>query len=222
MKTLFCWAFILTTALTATAQGSMEAMSNFSLTNGSVYSAIGSSVNRSLGWTFQPTSDLEVTALGAFDYILSGSQQIQVGLWDASGVLLASEIINASSTPNNQSLYQSIPSALLIANQTYYLAAYLMNSPAGSFSFYVVGPDVTEPNGYATVSPEIQIGSIAYTSDAGFTFPSATEGSAGDAVVGPNFQFQTVPEPSTFCLLGSGIAGWLLMRRKVKSPATGV
>jgi len=220
MKTLFCWAFILTTTLVADAQGSMEAMSNFSLTN-AVYSAIGSSVNRSLGWTFQPTVDLEVTALGAFDYILSGSQQIQVGLWDASGVLLASEIINAASTPNNQSLYQSIPPAWLAANQTYFLAAYLMNSPAGAFQFYAVGPDVDEPGGQATMSPEIQLGSIAYTPDAGFAFPSITEGSGGDAVIAPNFQFQAVPEPSTFCLLGGGLAGWLFIRRKIKSPAAG-
>lgn len=222
MKVLLCWAFVLTATLTVAAQGSMEAMLNFSLTNGATYSAISSSVNRSLGWTFQPTVNLEVTALGAFDYILSGSEQIQVGLWNASGVLLASEIINASSTPNNQSLYQSITPALLTANQTYYLAAYLINSPAGSFQFYVTGPDVTDPNGYATMSPEIQLGSAAYTPSAGFAFPSTTEGSGGDAVVAPNFQFQAVPEPSTICPLGIGMAGWLVLRRKVKSPATGV
>lgn len=220
MKALLCWIFVLTAALKVAAQGYMEAMSNFNLENDTVYSAISSSVNRSLGWTFQPTVGVEVTALGAFNYILSGSEQIQVGLWDANGALLASEIINTSSTSNNQSLYKSITPTLLTADQTYYLAAYLLNSPSLSFQFYVVGPDVDEPNGYATMSPDIQLGSIAYTPDAGFAFPSTTEGSGGDAVVGPNFQFQAVPEPSIYCLLGSGITYWLLMRRKIKSPAT--
>ena len=97
-----------------------------------------------------------------------------------------------------------------------------MNSPAGSFSFYVVGKDVTEPNGYATMSPEIQLGTVAYTPAAGFAFPSTTEGSAGNAVVAPNFQFQAVPEPSTYGLFGAGTAvGWLV-RRKIKSPAAAV
>ena len=200
----------------------MEAMLNYDGANSSggvFYGSITSVINRSLGWTFQPLTDIDVTALGAFDYVVPGTGVLDVGLWDSTGTLLASGTISATSTSINQSLYQSITPVMLTAGQTYYLAAY---SPSGSFSFYVVGPDNGPNGGNATMSPEIQLGAAAYTPDAGFAFPSTTEGSSGDAVIAPNFQFEVVPEPSTFCLLGGGLIILMAMRRRqIKSPATG-
>jgi Domain of unknown function (DUF4082)/PEP-CTERM motif len=223
MKTLFCLAPVLAATLTAVAQGSLEAMLNYvgttSSGNNPIYSPIYSSANRSLGWTFQPLANMDVTALGSFNYILPGAGGIQVGLWDSSGALLASETITASSSLEDQTLYESITPVMLTANQTYFLAAY---SPAGAFPFYVVGPD-TDQKGYATMSPEIQLGIAAYSPNAGFGFPSTTVGSPGDAVIAPNFQFQTVPEPSVLWLFGGGLMLFLITRRQnFKSPATGV
>lgn len=218
---LLCLLSIPVTVFTVSAQGSVAAMLNYtgaSPTNGSpIYSPITSSVNRSLGWTFQPLADINVTALGTFDYIVSGAGGWQVGLWRADGTLLASETITASSAAVNQSLYQSITPVLLTAGQTYYVAVY---SPSGPFPFYVVGPNA-DPNGYATMSPEIQLGIIAYSPNAGFAFPSTTAGLPGDAIIAPNFQFQAVPEPSTLCLLGGTII-LPFLRRRIKSPAADV
>jgi hypothetical protein len=225
MKTLFCLLSVLIVTLTTpAAQPSVEAMLNFDDTSpsgGGVFlGPITSVINRSLGWTFQPQTDIDVTALGAFDYIVPATGVLDVGLWDASGTLLASGTVSAASTSINQSLYQSITPVMLTAGQTYYLAAY---SPAESFPFYVVGPDANPSDGNATMSPEIQLGAAAYTPDAGFAFPSTTEGSSGDAIIAPNFQFEAVPEPSIFCLLGSGtIILMAVRRRQIKSPATDV
>ncbi len=99
---------------------------------------------------------------------------------------------------------------MLTAGQTYYLGAY---SPSQTVYFYVVGPD-SDTHGYAVMSPEIQLGVLAFNTNSVFAFPSSTEGQPGDAVVMPNFQFQPVPEPSTVCLLGGGVIGLLAMRRK--------
>ena len=105
-----------------------------------------------------------------------------------------------------------------MAGQTYYLSAY---SPSQTVYFYFVGPD-SDAGGYAIMSPEIQLSGLAYNTNNAFAFPSTTEGSPGDAVVMPNFQFEAVPEPSTLGLLGGGIIAFLTMRKKIKSPAAGV
>ena len=104
---------------------------------------------------------------------------------------------------------RSITPLLLLAGQTYYAAAY---SASGVLNAVVVTPDST-PNGYATMSPEIQLGKIAYGSEAAFSFPGTTEGNAGYAIIAPNFEFQVVPEPGLSALLALGMAGWLVTRR---------
>jgi hypothetical protein len=222
MKTLFCLLSVLVVILAAPAQASVEAMLNFdgpSSSGGVAFGPISSSVNRSFGWTFQPLTDIDVTALGAFDYIVPATGVVDVGLWDATGTLLASGTVSAASTSVNQSLYESITPVMLTAGQTYYLAAY----SAASFQFYDAGPDANPSYGNVTMSPEIQLGVIAYTPNAGFAFPSTTEGSHDDAIIAPNFQFDVVPEPSTVCLLGGGSIILLTMRRRrIRSPAAAV
>jgi hypothetical protein len=222
MKTFFCLLTVLVATFAAAAQNSVEAMLNFdgpSLSGGVFLGKISSSVNRSFGWTFQPLTDIDVTALGAFDYIVPANGVLEVGLWDANGTLLASGTVSAASTSVNQSLYDSITPVMLTAGQTYYLAAY----SAASLQFYDAGPDANPSYGNVTMSPEIQLGVIAYTPDAGFAFPSTTEGSQDDAIIAPNFKFEAVPEPSTFYLLGGGLIILLAMwRRQIKSSAVAV
>ena len=212
MRTLFCLSAILAAAATANAQGSVEAMVNYAATtpaNGSpVYSSIFSEINGPVGWTFQPQDNIDVTALGAFDYLVPGRGGVDVGLWNASGALLASETITASSTAVDQSLYQSTSPVLLAAGQTYYVAAY---STTGTFSAVVVTPG-SAPNGYATMSPEIQLGQVAYSANSGFVFPATLDGVAGDAIIAPNFEYAVVPEPSVWALLGAGALVFLRRR----------
>jgi len=214
---------MLAATLTANAQGSIEAMLNYAGTTPSggtpISSAIYASFNGPMGWTFQPLVNINVTALGAFSYIVPGAGGVKVGLWDASGSLLASNTITTASTLDNQSRYKTVTPVLLTAGQTYYLAAYI---PLGQGSPIAVTPS-SEPYGYATMSSEIQLGMVAYSQNSGFSFPGTTDGYTGCAIIAPNFQYTVVPEPSTLGLLGGGAGLWLIrVRRQIKARAAGV
>ena len=200
---------ILAVALTARAQGSLEAMQGYVNPSADIYSAISAGFPVTLGWTFQPQTDINVMALGAFDDVLYNSGNLEIGIWNSSGDLLTSSLVALTGT-SSDSVYQSVTPVMLTAGQTYYLGAY---SPSQTVYFYVVGPD-SDTHGYAIMSPEIQLGGLAFNTNSVFAFPSSTEGQPGDAVVMPNFQFQVVPEPSTVCLLGGGAMVLLTMRRK--------
>lgn len=215
-KVIFVLSLLITIHM-ADAQGTFEAMLNYAGTaqaGGSpVSSAIYASINGPVGWTFKPTTAIRVTSLGAFDYLTSSQSSLQVGLWDAGGTLLASQTVTAASASIGQSHYTSISPLLLEGGQTYYVAAY---SASGELLAVVVTPDIA-PNGYATMSPQIQLGKVAYSSDTGFSFPGTTEGTVGYGIIAPNFEFQVVPEPSVMALFGLGIAGLLVGRRSTKA-----
>jgi Domain of unknown function (DUF4082) len=212
MKTFLCLMAILAAALTARAQGSLEAMQGYVSASGNlnaVYSQISAGTPMTLGWTFQSQTDINVTALGAFNDVLHNSGNLEIGIWNSSGDLLTSSLVALTGT-SSDSVYQSVTPVMLTAGQTYYLGAY---SPSQTVYFYVVGPD-SDTHGYAIMSPEIQLGGLAFNTNSVFAFPSSTEGQPSDAVVMPNFQFQAVPEPSTVCLLVGGAMVLLAMRRK--------
>lgn len=212
---------VLLLAWKASAQGSLDAMLGYvgsSPTNSVVYSAISSNPGTTLGWTFQPTANIDVTALGAFSYVLQNPGNLEIGLWNASGTLLASSTISVTGI-SGTTVYQSITPLMLLAGQTYYLGAC---SPTASLYFYVVGPD-SDSGGSATMSPEIQLGIAAYNTGSSFAFPGTTTGNPGDAIIAPNFQFQVVPEPSVSCLLSSvTVILFAIRQRRIKSPAAGV
>src|ERR1035437_6552660 len=214
MKTFLCLASLLVATLAALAQGSLEAMQGYVSASGNLnrvfYSQISANPAVTLGWTFQPQTDIDVTALGAFNDALHGSGNLEIGLWNSSGDLLTSSLVALTGTSSN-SIYQTIAPLLLIAGETYYLGAY---SPSQTVYFYVVGPD-SDTHGYAIMSPEIQLSGAAYNTGNVFAFPSTTISQLGDAVVMPNFQFQVVPEPSTVCLLGGGTIILLALRKRI-------
>lgn len=181
------------------AQGSFEAMSGYVGTTSDSYTPTESTVFGTIGWTFQPLTGISVTALGAFTYNLpSGSTD--VGLWSSDGTLLASSIITSSSALVNQSRYESIAPIMLAPGQTYYLGEF---SSSGAIQSVAVDPnEPSGPDGYATVASEIQLDSAAWQTNAVFEFPSVTAGSPGSAIIAPNFEFQSVPEPSVLSLAG--------------------
>jgi hypothetical protein len=197
-------------ASTPIAQSSVEAMLNYTPTDGSaIYSTIFADINGPISWTFEPTTDMDVTTLGAFNYIVPHGG-VEVGLWDSSGDLLASEMITPASLLVDQTLYQSITPVALTADEIYYLAAY---STAGSLQAIVVTPD-SAPNGFATMSPDIQLGEVAYNPNSGFAFPSTVDGDPGDAIIAPNFEYVATPEPTTLALAGAGSLVFLFRYRR--------
>jgi hypothetical protein len=213
MKKIALMLPVLAAAVAAEAQGNVEAMLNYAgigpQTGPPIYSEIQSGGAGPVGWTFQPSTDIDVTALGAFAYVVPQVGSLEIGLWNASGVLLASQNVSAARSEVDQSYYQAILPVLLTAGDTYYIAAF---SAAGTLDATVVTPG-SGPNGSATMSPEIQLGTVAYNTNGPFAFPSTTEGNPGDAIIAPNFEFTPVPEPAAAGLLAFGMGGWLGWRR---------
>jgi hypothetical protein len=181
MKFLLSLAALAATC-TGLAQGISEAILGSEASSTIAYAA-------TLGWTFESTNAFAVTQLGCFtnvfeDYPLVTS--VQVGLWNDSGVLLASNSITPSSSLVDQTRYESITPVALAPGQVYHLG---ISYPGGSLGLFVAGPTV---GGSVTTAPEIQVDAVASANN-GFTSPVALAGTAGSIIVGPNFRFQTVP-----------------------------
>jgi hypothetical protein len=211
MKIWLCVPALAATVLAAQAQSYVEAMPNYAASQ--VYSSIYGSQSGPVGWTFQPTTDIDVTALGAFTNLVGGAGgfTFQVGLWDASGSLLASQTVNSASITVDQSKFADIAPLLLLASQTYYVAVYTSGS-------------LVIPVGTPTMAPGMQLGQAATSPVFAFTFPSTLNSitDLSDVIIGPNFLFEPlgVPEPSACLLLSGGLAGVLALRRAVRCPAT--
>jgi hypothetical protein len=204
MKFLFSLALLAAT-WTAWGQGTSEAIQGYT------YNVTSPVTDATAGWTFQTANNITVTDLGCFDYLFvnkPAGTSIQVGLWGpGGGSPLASDTVTPSSTPFNQTLYQSITPVVLFSGQLYHIGVYYN----GTLGFQV--PDAS--GGSVTASPGIQVGALALSAS-GFAFPAEQSGTAGSIYAGPNFRYQGggVPEPSSWVLLGLG--GLLLAARRGK------
>jgi len=146
-------------------------------------------VAATLGWTFESTNAFAVTQLGCFTNVFAAYPfvtSIQVGLWNDSGLLLASNSITPSSSLFDQTRYESITPVWLPFGHVYHLG---VSCPGSSLGLDVVGPTL---GGSVSVSPGIQVDAIA-CADGGFAFPVAEPGTPGSIIAGPNFRFQSVP-----------------------------
>jgi hypothetical protein len=165
------------------------------------------------GWCFDSLTSISVTSLGAFDSTISDSASpIEVGLWDHTGLLLASVTVTSNSTLVDVSRYESITPVTLTAGLTYYLGAY-----ATTGTIIVTG-ESSGVGGFATTSPQIQIGTDVYATNGGFTFPSIIDGDphSGAAIMGPNFEFSAVPEPAMAGLAFLGLAVFAFQARRAQ------
>ncbi len=201
MKILLALA-TLGAAWTTFAQGTTEAILGYG-------NSISSFVNATAGWTFQPVTTLTATELGCFANLFDNNPTVtslQVGLWNDTGVLLASQVITPTSPQVNLSRYESITPVSLDPTQIYHLGVY---SASGTLGVNVAG---VAAGGTITASPDIALRATA-VSAAGFTFPTEVSGTFGSMYVGPNFEDAGgVPEPSSWLLLGLG--GFLLAARR--------
>lgn len=204
MKRLAQCAVLLAVCWSAQAQSTYEGITGYSAP-----SPITAPITGTGGWTFRPVADIEAVALGCFDYIVADRGSISIGLWDSSGVLLASNLVTTSSTLINETRYAELAAAVLLHSaQTYYLGAY----SATSFGARLVGLGENES---FTVSPGIIPGSVGYAlGTEGFAFPPAVAGGDGVVVLGPNIRYTVVPEPSTTALFGLAALSLLGLRRR--------
>src|ERR1035437_3899801 len=181
MKLLFsiaAWAI----TCSALAQGTLEAVVGYT----DNFSAF---VDTTVGWTFQTTRTLIVTELGCFAKVFNDNPavtSIQVGLWDNSGSLLASNAITPDSALFNLTRYEPVTPVSLAPGQTYHLGVYY----SGGF----IGLDAAGAVAGGTVSTSagVQLSATAQAS-AGFAFPPGQAGTEGSIYAGPNFQFVSQP-----------------------------
>jgi hypothetical protein len=150
-----------------------------------------------LGWEFQDNSTVDVTSLGVFDDSLDGlAESHEVGIWNSSGVLLASATVAAGTTDP------------LIANFRYTSIAPITLTP-GDYFIGAVWLDGADNNvfsgvgGAVTTDPAITYLNASYA--AGGTLSDPTNLSTSPGYFGPNLTLTSVPEPATWAMLVLGI-----------------
>jgi hypothetical protein len=200
------FALALLTAALAAVHPASAATIAVTTTPSSIFSNTG---NFTLGWSFLVNSDISVTALGAFDANEDGFNVAHdVGLWNSSGVLLASGTVPSGTGGTLDSSYRFVPITPigLTSGSTYYVGAVYFSSDSDGW--------LQDPTTLIT-APEISYDSRRYTSGAILAFPTDA-GSGSTGYFGGNFQFDTqaVPEPSTFGLLALGGAILAVRRRR--------
>jgi hypothetical protein len=197
MKFLLSLAAVAVTC-TGLAQGTSEAILGYS---DSISSFV---IGTTAGWTFRTTTPVNLTELGCFSRVFIENPtvtSIQVGLWNNSGSLLASNSITASSVLTDQTRYESVTPVLLNPGETFHIGIY---SPGGGLGLGVAG---AAASGSISNSAAILLrGSALAPANSGFAFPAEPQsGPDGSIYLGPNFQYQGgVPEPSSLLLLGLG------------------
>lgn len=167
----------------------------------------GTITGQTYGWTFDVLTAVRVTGLGGWDAGADGiGPDVQVGLWNSAGTLLASTIIGNASTP-------------------------VASNGAGQWLFESVGPLALAPGNYNiglaffTDTPGAQFGT-AFTTDPRIRYIGARESPSGqnsgltnptgdfgtDGIFGPSLLLAPVPVPAGVVLLATALAGLGLAR----------
>jgi hypothetical protein len=163
-----------------------------------------------LGYSFIVNSPIAAVSLGVYDHGADGlNGPHDVGLWNSAGVLLASTTVGAGSGAALDESYRfsAIAPLDLLAGQTYYVGATKVASDSDPWLFdplkVAAAPEITYE------SPRFQF----YTGK--LVFPDLV-GSATTGYFGGNLQFasRAVAEPSVLALVGFGLTGLALFRRR--------
>jgi hypothetical protein len=163
----------------------------------------------SLGWKFQATSNVIVSALGFYDDKGNGlTESHQVGIFKEDGTLVASTTVNPGDPEIGHFVYHQVPGIGLQAGQYYRIAAVTGDE---NYTFW--------PTGFHS-NPGIKYTYDSYYYPSGTTqllFPDQSLGfNAGNAgFFGPNFLLSGsargnglgTPEPGSLTLLCLGLAG---------------
>lgn len=164
---------------------------------------------RTYGYDFSSSTSLRVTALGIFESLARPLEVVHdLGLWDDSGVLLASTTVSgtdtavASANPMAQWRFADI-APLVLGAGTYFVGAYYT--------------DDNEDDILLGGAPLISLPSITY-GETRFGFGPAlarpTMGFGSSSLAGATIMADVIPEPTTLALMGLGLAGLGSRKRK--------
>jgi hypothetical protein len=161
-----------------------------------------------VGWSFVPTSDLLVTAIS--------STAPQVSFWLGTNQIVANYNYSGpygSLLTGPSTNFQAVSSLLLSGGQTYFISTQYSNftSQVNSFIFGLNGTNGLTP--FTTSSDISWLGSY-YVSQSGNWSPTISD-NTDYLFLGPNFQFQPVPEPADGKLLFLTAALLIFLRAKL-------
>jgi hypothetical protein len=205
---------LLSISLTAIALGLVVPIAHADNTAITLTSSSDSSGTYSLGFTFSPTANIDVTSLGSY-FGPNATDQQGVSVWDSSQNLLASTTVTGDGSATEGFQFVNITPIELLAGQTYTISA------ATNGDNYAITNGGGAPGDGFNVGSDITYLAHVETSCSGSNacFPSGNYGTSF-ADFGANFTYtgganSPVPEPSTFLMLGSGLAGMAgMLRRK--------
>jgi hypothetical protein len=175
-----------------------------------------------IGFQFRPQTDICITALGAFDHLGDGFiDSHSIGIWtvgNESPLITATVPAGAGTSLVGAFRYVEIDDFTLTANTDYIVAA---SGLYGSVrDLYAGSVSIT---GYSA-SPGITFeGSRGAAEGPGLNYPTGFREPLSPTTFGANFQFETIPEPSTWILLvlGGGLLAKACLRSRPHGPESG-
>lgn len=164
-----------------------------------------------MGWTFNVTSPVSVTALGLFDHASNGlADDHEVGLWNASNTLLSSvTVTNAGFVVSS--------GVTGIRGRWIFMDVADITLPVGQYvigAFYPTGGDGSLMASPLTLASEITFGQNRYKPGSSLELPDFTSQGIDPSYFGPNLLIDPVPEPASFVLVAAGLATLLFTRRR--------
>lgn len=163
--------------------------------------------NAVVGWEFSPLFDIEVTALGIFDFDGDGMSDVHtLAIWTSAGDLITQQLFvpGTGTTLIDQFRYQEIVPIMLQGDEKYIIGAYYPGTAGDAIAV------ANFANEFETSAFITALGGRVASTD-GFTFPDV-ESSAH--FFGPNFQFTVVPVPAAAYLFLTGLITLLGVARR--------
>jgi hypothetical protein len=160
-----------------------------------------------LGFEFRVNTPITLTHLGLFAGFEPLNDAYDIGVWSINGHLLASTTLGGTAAPDTS--VENGPFRFVPVPQTHLgIGAYRI----GALFRSSVDDLIVQAAGMS-VAPEITFHGSRWEGGETLRFPVVHNPMFDPGFIGPNFQFQPVPEPATLVLVATGIAGVAIRRR---------